>query len=81
MKFTKTMVMNIIVKYNGEICDVDNTVEVKRFPFTNFDLKKRLLAQRSYAEALGFKTVGMDKDSFEAVGKNGDFITVLYVNK
>ena len=44
MKFTKTMVMNIIVKYNGEICDVDSTVEVMRFPFTNFDLKKRLLA-------------------------------------
>lgn len=46
MKFTKTMVMNIIVKYNGEICDVDSTVEVKRFPFTNFDLKKEIISTK-----------------------------------
>ena len=79
MKFTKTMVMNIIVKYNGEICDVDSTVEVKRFPFTRFDLKNRLLAQKAYAESLGFKTVDMDHDSLMAI-RNDGFITVCYVN-
>lgn len=80
MKFTKTMLMNILVEYNGEIVSVDSEVEVKRFPFTFFELKKRLSVQRAYAEGIGFRTIDMKRNSLTAVKDNGDFITVLYIN-
>lgn len=79
MKMTKTMLMTIVVKQAGEYDEETYHVEVKRFPFTRFDLKNRLLAQKAYAESLGFKTVDMDHDSLMAI-RNDGFITVCYVN-